>query len=998
MNKEKSFLGNKTKRGNFKTTMAHIKGLPPSPNWSNRFTAITHNNNLLYLCGSSICNIDLTKKEFFQLLNCNQLEFPDKPGILTTLDAASVLVVSTRGYFVIYHTYNNPNDTRIYFKELKEFFKFVELDATPKSIINVRESRMLFVGSSTGQLLAFSYEFRHSNSENKEIVNSDIKFQYEISLGLNNYTTDIRYYAEWGVVMLSTFNGEFYMYRFGNKSLEKVIEIETDRKTIFSFDFVISDDIMKVTTVDKNGTMCFYEIIRDDEGGFKCTRLYYEKNRFNDKGIEEKFVMFTTKIVQDVKNGCFNIIITSNRGKVFYASFPGDENGSKPNFKELSDNPHTMAIFNILSIESKIYLVSADWVISCFNNEFIFESDIRCLGTKPKSMKIGTTASKNLYLLSEDSQLYRYNYTKTINGLSSSLRKLSKHGMRNPIAIEQAKFNENIFAILDHDESYTIYIYDFNTDMVINKFTVKKKPSCMVFSSKRKYMGNLFTNDKVNKTVNELFSEIEEYDLLYIGCSSEVIVWDYIADKFNRVDFDCQIGNGVLLPLGNQNEDIMLMNFAKNKIKLFIFNQMLAIELISLEHNATEGNHCDYFLTEENFFIFAIENQHDLKLISFCKDYIKELKNNDDNILDNYSSYTKRYNKLTAGVADTMLTVLFFKGFTNSVISSIAVLKEYCIKDDQLLIRFAVSHIDGVIKVYEIVLGTQLKLLLRYSINAHLSRITEILWLGNSTIASISLDHSLKLWNILLCKDVDLLIEHRNNTHIDNKPDSHKLVNNFIKINSSCLFQQSYKASQAFTALFEKEYTDYNPDRVKDISDIEFNLFSLHRDTGLNYLTACKAVEYELLTCCESLNYNKVVANIINLLLYRKYFGIDGDTNAIISRLKDKVGGTTIKIENVVDILENYTNADYLSEKYSNVIKVNYFILIKEGSYREAIDLCLSSQCFIDAIVIYKLSCLDTPEVYFDILTRLRGFIYSKFIFQAQKLQKVIDTLRNYFK
>jgi hypothetical protein len=988
MNRDK-LLSNKVKRSNFKGIMPHIKGLPPSPNWSNRFTVINFGTNLLYLTNSYICNIDLTKKEFFQLLNCNQLDNLDKPAILTQLDNLSILMITTKGYFIIFHSYSNFNkeDTRVYFIELKEFFKFVELDSQPKALLNIHEDRLLFIGTSNGKLLAFSYEYKHSNSEMNEIINSDIKYLYEISLGLNNYITDMRYYHAWHVLIVVAFNGDFYMYRYSEKGVEKVMEIEMDRKTIYSFDYIVIDGVMKISAIDKNGTLNLYQVCEEDEM-FKTVRLYYDKNRYNDKGIQEKFVMFTTKVL--TLGNDYRVIVTSNKGKIYYTTINMGEE-SKAIFKELSDNPHTLAIYNILNIESKIYFISADWMISCFNTDLIFESDIKCLGTKPKTTKVKGYTNKNLYLLSEECHLYRYNFAK-LNGLSSSLRKLSRL-INNIYLLEQAKFNENIFAITSEDK--VIYIYDFNNDIIINKFHLDKRPTHLIFNSKRKYLSNTFTNDKVNKTVNELFSETEEYELLYISCSEKIVVWDYINDKTNNIYFDCHIKYNIVIPL--KNDDMLLINLSSPEIKISLFNQLLVVDLLSFKHNFTEGNFCDYFLTDENFFILVIENQHDLKLVSFCKDYLKDLFSNEEDVSKSYTTYLNKYNKIKASLKGKKLyTELLFTGFTNSVVSGLSVLKEYCIKDEKLFLRLAICQIDGVIKVYEITLEEQLKLILRYSISAHLGRVNEVCWLNHFTITSTSIDHSLKLWNVNLCKDLDLLVEHKN-IHMDNKPDSHKMTNSFTKINSIYLFQQSYKASQHFIVLFEKVYTEYSSDKVRDINDIEFNLFSLHRDSGLNYLTACRVVNYELLSCSELLNYNKVIGNIINLLLYKRYFGID-DQTGVFEKLKEKVNNSPIKIDNIIDIMDNYNNLDYLSEKYSSILKINFLILLKEKSYREAIDLCLQSQCYIDAIIIYKLSQFDNVELYFNILDRLRGFIYSKFIFQAQKLQKVVDVLKTYFK
>jgi hypothetical protein len=1008
MEKDK-FLGNKIKRTNFKGIMPHLRGIPPAPNWANRFTALTHGNNLLYISNNYICNIDLKKKEFFQLININQIDQQDKPSIIANLNNTNLLLLSTKGYFIVLQNYNNFNkeDVRVYFKEVKGFYKFEEL-ATPKSILNIKESNLLIIGDNKGQLVSFKYQISeidiNSISDNE---NNDIKLCYEINLGMNNYITDLNYFNPWRCLFVATFSGDFYIYKYSDDgNIVKLVTFDTDAhfKTIYSFDYIAINNILNLSIIDKNGSMFIYEISNRDEK-LSYSKVLMEKNKFNDKNIEEKFVIFTLKYVS-LNNSEFLLFATSNKGKIFYSTFNQSTNINNITFKELSDNPHSMPIFNILENDSKLYFISADWTISCFNKELMSESGIYCLGNRPKQIQFTNYLSKSLFLISEESYFYKYLFSKPVNGLSITLRKLGKlNEFKNIVFCKQANFNENIFAIIGGEN--VICIYDYSADVVLNKNYLDFKPKTFLFNSKR-HVQNLQNrnNEKVKNAVNDLFSEKNEFELLYVAGDNFILIWDYINNKTNKIYLDFGVKECTLVPLNNENEDLLLISISKNheNIKINLLNQILNFDLFTheIKLNTTEHQHFDYFLMENHFFIFIIENQHDLKIFSLEKEFLKLLTTNENPILENYSNYFSKYNSIQNGLNKKLFTELNFKGFSNCVITCLTVLKEYSLHNEQMVIRLAISQQDGVIKIYEAVLENYLKLILRYSINAHYGRITELAWLGTHTICSTAFDHSLKLWNINLCKDLDLLVEYKDNAYLDFKKETVKLTNNFIKASSLSLFQQSYKLSEEFLANFEKAYSSENDLNVLT-DDIEINLFSLYKDTGVNFITASKVLLFELTSSVENSNLNKTLLNIVNLALYCKYFSIDSFNEGVfIEKLTDRLNITNaphglIKIENIADILQHYSDLDYLSEKYSNILKINFCILLKEKTYSEVINLCLDSQCFIDAIIIFKLSRSEDFNVYFNILERLRGFIYSKHVFQSQKILKITEILKNYF-
>ena len=78
-----------------KTLYKHIKGVPPSPIWGNRFNSLIHNNtNLLYISNTNIICINLINKVFTQMLSSNLFSPKDKPSIIIELFNEVCFIIS----------------------------------------------------------------------------------------------------------------------------------------------------------------------------------------------------------------------------------------------------------------------------------------------------------------------------------------------------------------------------------------------------------------------------------------------------------------------------------------------------------------------------------------------------------------------------------------------------------------------------------------------------------------------------------------------------------------------------------------------------------------------------------------------------------------------------------------------------------------------------------------------------------------------------------------
>ena len=85
-----------------KTLFRHKNGIPPSATWGNRFNAVVHNKNLLYIANSNIVYIDLIKKDFVQIFTSNLLSQKERPSMIVEIDSKNILIVTESGRCLIF--------------------------------------------------------------------------------------------------------------------------------------------------------------------------------------------------------------------------------------------------------------------------------------------------------------------------------------------------------------------------------------------------------------------------------------------------------------------------------------------------------------------------------------------------------------------------------------------------------------------------------------------------------------------------------------------------------------------------------------------------------------------------------------------------------------------------------------------------------------------------------------------------------------------------------
>jgi hypothetical protein len=1074
---------NKPFSHSIKSTMSHMRGLPPAPNWGNKFTAIIFEENLLYISNNYIINIDLIKKEFYQMINSNYIdEVKEKFILIANLSSEIFLAVTCKSKFIIFQKYYNTTnleDKRVYFKEIKKFY-FAEINLLDsrneensfrlQSLKVILKDNLILCGDNQGNLHMLKFINKTSTKSNTQIEEVELKYLYSIMIGsLKNYITDILIIKN--LLIFSTSGGDIVKYSLYKDNLSKIQDSLKEgnvnmtvkqEKFIMSLDYLeIDENKFILVSIDKNGSLSIYLLenySNEISTNINNKLLLFEKNKFNDKSIQENYVYFTAKFLYE-GNSCVKLLVTSNLGKIYISDFSLSElleGKIIPQYKEITDNPHEMVIFNILPYKNKLIFISADNQISFFKSpEILFEYDIKTLGSVIKSLH-HNYLSNSIYLFSEKNSIIQYNYNKKFNGLMSVIRKRKdkkKHKEKSSVDIlltQQANFNHNVFALVTYNQSnkFTyIEIYYFSSDYKINKLkyqSIREDSKILnivfyanskIYKDDIKMEQNHFENKKdslFNNTINEIFLENKNYDLLYILDDQGIVtVWDYIYNQTNRFKIsNSVIESSLLYPLKNS----YILNISKtinDEIKFSIFDQTFYTKIGGSNHEDMMLD-CFYSETINEIFILQIFSNTNLTIFH-SKDL--SLLNSDLNNYEEYINFLKNrkedyFRKIDMGCLTNLpvKNIDIFKNNTNE-------------KSENFNFNFLISQSDNVLKIFEFTYNSNediYKLSLKYSINAHLNKILQVKWITEDFIASTSLDHSLKLWDIRMCRAIDLCIAEKKFTikqESDSKIDeleNIKLMNNITKINSMCLFQQSYKTSQDFVNLFETSYNDLINKKtteeeivtkflnnVNQVGFYDWLIFSFYKDTELNHKIASKIVQVEIQNILDSHSINKFLPNLVNLLIYALLFMTDAkeiNTHTLqVLKKKLQINSQNIPVcqeskvsqdlnvnkliltyEKIEDIINNFSNLEYLTINYSNILSTNFIEILYNKNYSLAIQILINNNLHAEAITLFKLAKMSDFKILISILDKLRSYIYPKQNFQAMKIKRVTEILSSY--
>ncbi len=321
------------------------------------------------------------------------------------------------------------------------------------------------------------------------------------------------------------------------------------------------------------------------------------------------------------------------------------------------------------------------------------------------------------------------------------------------------------------------------------------------------------------------------------------------------------------------------------------------------------------------------------------------------------------------------ISQIIYNNFTNVPAINLKIQNVSNTNNGYLHINLITSLIDNTIKVFEISFSdninnnSYINLLLKYSINAHITRISDIIFLNDNLIGSISLDQSMKIWDTNKCKLINLpiLLKEKNqkinkynfenihdsnvgiksNNNIQDKKSQNKIFPIFTKILNESIYSQSFALSNEFLKNFsnffanlkqlKNEYKDRNDkeliiklnnmyleclyqspkDNSIDKNNLDYFIFIYSEFDQINRVSILELIKYELF---KNFSYDNGKYNLKNmqiifcLIMYLLIFS---------SNKNDLISITVFlqKIKNKIEIIYNENISRELIVKSEDAIQ-----------------------------------------------------------------------------
>ena len=572
-NKNKKKRNNKSVINLQKNLFQQLKGIPSSPNWSNKFSSIIFNKYLIYISNCFVIVIELEKRIFLQILSSNNIINSDRLNVLCLIKD-KIFIISNLGKLIIFHFQENKfiEDLELENKYKKKFNKNI------KCFDYIEKKNILYV----------------SNNENIEVYNvfeDNIKILISIPFLNENSIITIKHFENQNIYYLSLGLKNGIIEIFSVENFQNILKIENEKEMIFSLDYMNN----LLFSIDKNGTFKSYKI-NFEEKNFET--ILIEKNKYNDKSINEQYLFFSIFCISNNK-----ILITSNEGRIFIYNIESKEN------KELAENPHKSSIFSIKLIEqfNQICFFSSDDLISFFSRDsFNFFYQINTISKKIKFISV----TKNIiyYLIqnnNEDIYLYKYNYTKSLNSLNTIKRKIDDKNEVKEFQINKLK--EGILIL--RTCLNRIYIYDFdNNSLIFDNFIsdiINLKILSSILIKDNIYLiegsGNLIKLNIYNKNIVKYNIIDKEIQKIY---KARIITLDFIkTDNINIIIL--------------YTEDNIYILFSTNFYSRLILKiSFKFLPSITLKDEESTDNNLNIIIKDENHLKLISINFSNLKINS----------------------------------------------------------------------------------------------------------------------------------------------------------------------------------------------------------------------------------------------------------------------------------------------------------------------------------------------------------------------------------------------
>ena len=793
MFKKKNKSKIKTNNNSLKTLYQHLKGIPPSPNWGNNYSSIIFKDKyLIYISNSFIIVIDLENKVFSQILSSNSIENNDRLNVICSINE-QIFIITNLGKLIIYQIINN---------------KFVEdLDCENKFNINFNLNVKCFDYIENNNII---YTSNNSNFEIYNLLNDSIKKLISIPFKDDNSIMIIKHLIHNNkiYITLGLKNGSIEIFLIENsESFQSILKIESKKNMIFSLDYL--NEIL--FSIDKNGTLKAYKIDFENK---QFEILFIEKDKYNDKSINERYLYFSIFCISNNK-----IIISSNQGRIFIYNYETKEN------KEISENPHKSSIFSIKLIKklNQICFISSDDLISFFSNDsFNFLYHINTISKKIKFISVNENI---IYFLIQNHQenvyIYKYNYTKELNTLNTIKREIEE---KNEIKEFKVYKNQILYLRTCLNK---IYVYDFDNDKITFDNFLSDNEMKILYTSF--FKDNIYFIDEFGSLIK--FNLNEQKTIKYNIINDEITI--IYKSKIIPLEFIENDINIIILYSENYIYIFLVSKFySKNILKIsFKFIPTLTLKDEELIHNII-----DIFIKEDKQLKIFSLNFSDL-IINSPTNYNEYL---------NYKEYLDKYQP-------KILEENFSNFFPKNIIN-------FKLGNNN---KFLSCQSDGVINYYTYN-NERNEINLLYRIRTSFLITNNILFIDDNLFMVFSNELCLKIFspNDCIILSVKILSDKKNGII-----EKELIINkSFIKLTSSILFQQSLQNSKKFSDSYKLE------NNLKD--DEETYIFSYYNNGILNLDSSLKIIEKEKINLTNQNDNNNYLLYLyqylMNLILIKK--------------------------------------------------------------------------------------------------------------------------------
>ena len=944
-NKKNKNNSNYKQSNQLKTIYPFVKGVPPSSNWSNHFTCLLFSDKkfLIYISNSFVVVIDLSIKNFSQILSSNKIMLKDKPNILIELNHEKFLIITNNGELIIF-TINNEN----YFIEDLSTNKLSKVIKKVKCGLYDKEQKLLILSNEES---IFIYSFEYENELNiykvYEIDNANHADYFITDMLLINHkhnTENIKYLA------VSNNIGNIILYNYDVIKYHQLFVINNSKKeNIFNLCYDQVNDLL--ASINKSGTLNIYKLNYTNE------KIKYEKtlslsNKFNDQTINEFYLYFSIAFIND-----FNLLVTSNQGRIFIYDIKNN------NFKEIAENPHKNSIYTILfnNDSNQVIFFSSDYKISLFNIFFSNTSEPSlnfkyCINTIPSKVKILGQYGKKIYFI------YQIQHNLYVNSYNIKKDKNFLETLQNKIK----SFSNNDNNVNDYDLNLCKLIDEENV------LLVNKKNEIVIYNIDENIKKNSFSFLNADYLVIDV---IINENILYILYKKGILIkYNINNNKIEKYKISNPINKGCLTYIRNEFIIAIIKEDKTNIVKFLLIKNYFLFKLseVNISHDFVSQK---IILPSDNFYYFySIKDNFEIIYmnLNYQLDILNNVKFNDINyqeylkIMDDFNKSVQTINK-----KKYIFNNLFQRNDVNKnnfKITNIIFNQD----NDNMICSFS----DGSVMYYSIDIDKREnnnyninKITYKYLIKANFLSINSSIFISNNDkkeevnisplFACTSLEQSLKIIDITNCNILNIYFKPKesngeeetniNDNNIENqinlKNNSNFIINKcFTNLFSSIFFIQSYKEAKKFFENFVL---------IEDLYDcsIEQLIFSyFNNNKEKNFYTIKKIVEF-------ALQKSK------NMKQHQIYI--------------DKV-------------------CDYFMDKKSENNSEYLLIFESEKDKDKIIDSLINGYCYVESLLYVKYMSLGLEE-FIICLEKIKKSISTKQLFQVTKIEKIIQYYKKNF-